>query len=1201
VGPPNSNVKAIFYEALAIGASAEREAYLDKACAGAPEMRKEVEALLEACVDGGNSPRTVAPLLEPTAFSPVRQNAADVGPTEEEKPIFIEEQRVEAVGTCIGPYKLVQQLGEGGMGAVFVADQTAPVKRRVALKVIKPGMDSAQILHRFEAERQALALMDHSNIAKVLDAGTTPAGRPYFVMELVKGVPITTYCDKLHLTLGERLELFIPVCHAIQHAHQKGIIHRDIKPSNVLVSMQDGQAVPKVIDFGVAKALHQRLTDQTMYTEIGQIIGTLEYMSPEQAELSALDIDTRADIYALGVLLYELLTGTTPLDRKRLRQAAYTEIVRLIREVEPPKPSTRLSQAKESLPSLAVERRTDAARLLKAVRGELDWIVMKCLEKDRSRRYETANSLAHDVARYLRDEPVEACPPSRRYRLSKFVRKHRAGLAITAAFATLLLGGAVVSSWLAIRATVAEGKTRAALNEAKRQTALQMVERGLGLCEQHQEARGMLWLAHSLQEMPDPEEPLNQTIRANLSNWATCLHQLRGVLPHQGEVHAVAFSPDGRLALTASDDSTAQLWSVATGQPARPALRHAGPVLVAVFSPDGQTVLTGSADKSARLWSTATGQPLCPPLHHQGAVHAVAFDPDGRLVLTGSDDSTAQLWSVTTAKPQGSPLKHRGPVRCVAFSPDGRAILTASDDGAAQLWSVSTGQPVTPSLKHEGAVHCAVFSPDGKAVLTGSERTARLWSVASGTSLVSPLQHQDTVWSVAFSPDGRKVLTGSADKTARLWSTATGLPLGPPLLHQIWVKAVAFSPDGSSVLTGSEDNMARLWSVATGQPLGPPLQHEKQVRCLSFSPDGRKVLTGGNDHAARLWSIATGLAPDLTLQHHNVVLAAAFSPDGGTVLTGSQDKTARLWSAATGQQLGSSLEHKDGVWSVAFSTDGKSVLTGSMDQTAQLWSVATGQRLGPSLQHQGPVWFAVFAPDGKTVLTESAEKKTRRWSAATGELLGMPIPHEHDPYALAYSVDGRTLLAAVGKTVKQWATATGELAGPSLQHSARVRRVAYSPDGRMVLTGCDDYTARLWSAETGEPLAPPLHHQAAVLAVAFSPDGHTVLTGSGDATARLWSVATGEPIGPPLLQGPVWAVAFSPDGRRILTGSEDQTARLWSIRPPLIADVEVIKLWLEVVTGMILDEYHAVRLLEASDWRSRRQSLLALGSQDLPE
>ncbi|HEV3024088.1 MAG TPA: serine/threonine-protein kinase, partial [Pirellulales bacterium] len=435
----NPKANDIFLQALEIEPGERRRIYLEGACRGDSTLCGQVESLLAASERAGN-------FLE----QPAAGTNATVGFGLSEAP-----------GSSIGPYKLLQKLGEGGMGIVWAAQQTEPVKRKVALKVIKPGMDSAQVLRRFEAERQALALMDHSNIAKVLDAGTVGQafqpdagaasqagkpdlhGRPYFVMELVKGVPITKYCDELHLPLRERLALFVPVCQAAQHAHQKGIIHRDIKPSNVLIAMQDGKPVPKVIDFGVAKALHQKLTEHTMNTEIGQVMGTLEYMSPEQAELSPLDIDTRTDIYALGVLLYELLTGTTPLDHQRLKRAGYAEVLRLIREVEPPKPSTRLSESKESLAALAAQRRTEPARLTKDVRGELDWIVMKCLEKDRTRRYETANALVRDIERHLNDEPVEACPPSRGYRLSKFLRRHKGPVAAAALVLLSLLGGEV--------------------------------------------------------------------------------------------------------------------------------------------------------------------------------------------------------------------------------------------------------------------------------------------------------------------------------------------------------------------------------------------------------------------------------------------------------------------------------------------------------------------------------------------------------------------------------------------------------------------------------------------------------------------------------------------------------------------------------------------------------------------------------------
>ncbi len=374
-------------------------------------------------------------------------------------------------GAPIGNYRLMEKIGEGGFGLVFVAEQQRPVKRKVALKVIKPGMDTREVIARFEAERQALALMDHPNIARVLDAGTTDSGHPYFVMELVRGIAMTDYCDQARLTLRERLQLFVNVCQAIEHAHQKGIIHRDIKPSNVLVTLHDGLPVVKVIDFGVAKALHQQLTDKTIYTRFAQVIGTPLYMSPEQAEMSGLDIDTRSDIYSLGVLLYQLLTGTTPFDGKRLAQAAFDERIRIIRQEEPPKPSTRLRQSTDTLPAIAAQRRVEPARLSKMFRGDLDWITMKAMDKDRTRRYQTAGGLAADVVRYLRDEPVEASPPSTTYLLRKFARRYRGILAIGLAFMGLLLAGIVASTWFAIQEKsareFAESESRRANNNAQ--------------------------------------------------------------------------------------------------------------------------------------------------------------------------------------------------------------------------------------------------------------------------------------------------------------------------------------------------------------------------------------------------------------------------------------------------------------------------------------------------------------------------------------------------------------------------------------------------------------------------------------------------------------------------------------------------------------------------------------------------------------
>src|SRR6516225_10160713 len=404
---PSLPEESIFAQALEITSAAERAAFLDRACGDNQGLRAEVEALLRA-----------------------HEQSGDLLDLPEKPPVTTDLPGHERPGTLLGPYKLLEPIGEGGMGSVWMAEQTEPIQRRVAIKVVKEGMDSRQVLARFEAERQALALMEHPNIAKVLDARQTPSGRPYFVMELVKGQPITKYCDEKRLAVRERLELFGDVCRAVQHAHQKGIIHRDLKPSNVLVAPYDGKPVVKVIDFGVAKATGQRLTDKTLFTGYGALVGTPEYMSPEQAEVNNQDIDTRSDIYALGVLLYELLTGSTPLTRQRIKEAALLEVLRLIREEEPPRPSTRLSESREALPSISAQRQTEPAKLTKLVRGELDWIVMKALEKDRNRRYETANGFAMDVQRYLADQPVLACPPSVGYRLRKLVRRNKRRLAV---------------------------------------------------------------------------------------------------------------------------------------------------------------------------------------------------------------------------------------------------------------------------------------------------------------------------------------------------------------------------------------------------------------------------------------------------------------------------------------------------------------------------------------------------------------------------------------------------------------------------------------------------------------------------------------------------------------------------------------------------------------------------------------------------
>ncbi|MDG3003652.1 WD40 repeat domain-containing serine/threonine protein kinase [Paludisphaera mucosa] len=636
----------------------------------------------------------------------------------------------EGLGTVIaGRYTLVEVIGEGGMGSVYLAGQTEPVKRRVALKLIKTGMDSRGVLARFDAERQALAMMDHPNIARIYDGGVTPAGQPFFVMELVQGVPLTDYCDAKRLPVQARLELFVAVCLAVQHAHRKGIIHRDLKPGNVLVTEVDGRATPKVIDFGVAKATEQKLTDMS-FADTGAIVGTPTYMSPEQADPSSMDIDTRTDVYALGVMLYELPTGSPPLDARQFKRGALLEMLRMVREVDPPRPSTKLSTA-EALPNIAANRSIDPARLSKLLQGELDWVVMKALEKDRTRRYDTANGFARDIQRYLADEVVEARPPSARYRLKKFVRRHRVSVIAASAVAASLLIGEVAFAWqaklardqrdLAVKAEKAEAEQRGiaetarketelALTESRGKTARMTYERAQALCEGGQADVGLLWMARSLELTPPGAEDLDYAIRASINLWGRQLNTVGRQWVTAGtissldwpglrwgpQVSDVALSPDGLSVLLVGSDGIARIFEQAT-----PTLRFvlaleadapAGGTFRdgARYSPDGRFVALASSDGRARIWSAATGQLVGKPLVHEEPPTGVGFDPTGKLLVTTAG-TKIHVWNVETGDEDGQPVDSGQPIDGVEVGADGRHLNTRTrSPGGVTVWDFTT-------------------------------------------------------------------------------------------------------------------------------------------------------------------------------------------------------------------------------------------------------------------------------------------------------------------------------------------------------------------------------------------------------------------------------------------------------------------------------------------------------------------------------
>ncbi|MBL8796095.1 MAG: protein kinase [Planctomycetia bacterium] len=1133
-------------------------------------------------------------------------------------------------------FEILELLGEGGMGVVYKARQLKP-RRLVALKLLRGGRPlSAAEAARFNQEAEATARLQHPNIVQVYEVGEHE-GQPYFVLEYVDGGNLAHQLAGKPLPAAESAALVEVLARAIHTAHQAGVIHRDLKPANILLVAAPGSQFPgdrpglliphqgsaighqglmvKIADFGLAK----QLDVASGATEPGAIMGTPSYMAPEQAKGSSRHAQPATDIYALGAVLYELLTGrppflaATPLDT--LLQVATTEPV-------PPR------------------------RLQPAVPRDLETICLQCLAKEPRRRYLTAETLAADLQRFREHRPVLARPVSLAERLLKSARRRPAVASLLAVLLFMLTGGfgGMMRLWLQAeeqRDAAERARLEAQLQRQTAQVQQQLAERrlvdlqvatGIQLMEDGDLFAALPWFVRALHEerhLPERErlhrirveavlqrcprllklwthdQPVNCAVcsrdgklAATASDdgyarlWNVGTGQPVGTpLQHRKAVWQTAFSPDSRSLVTASWDGTAQVWDATTGQPASAPLQHKKEVWSALFSPDGRRVVTASADETAQIWDAQTGRPLGPPLRHADEVVQAVFTADGHRVVTASRDHTARLWNAANGQPIGEPLRHEGAVVHVTCSPDNRLILTSSHDGTACLWDAATGRKIGAALAHRGRVVHGAFSPDSHFLVTASsEGAARLWNTA-GQLMAGDLKHGGGVVFATFSADGREVVTCSQDHTARVWDAGTGHPRSPPLRHAREVWHAAFSPEGRYLLSCSHDNTARWWDLRTPSQDIPPLRHEGEVWHAAFSPDGRRVVTASQDQTARIWDLARGKQQFQSLSHEAGIVSATFSPDGRRVVTASQDQTARIWDASTGRPIGKVLEHNEVIRRAVFSPDGRSVATASGDRTARIWAADTGLPLTAPLQHAGFVMHTVFSPDGQYLLTASADRAAQLWNVGTGKRVGAALRHDQAVVHAAFSPNCKLIVtASTDHTARIWDALSGQMVA-KLIHDAEVRHAEFSPDGRWLATACGDHTARLWDSASRKPCGDPLRHGAAVGRITFSPDSRLVVTASHDGTARVWDAETGQPLSPAMRHNKeVWHADFDSGGSQVVTASGDGTARVWRLKPTTLSIPDLIG-FTELMNGRRLDPSAGDQLLKGKELRRMWEDL----------
>jgi eukaryotic-like serine/threonine-protein kinase len=1134
---PDPKREAALFQAAAQLTGGARASFLDNACAGDAPLRRRLENLLAA------HEQKDGVLAEPESSRP----AGTVK-------LQFTEIPDETVGQKIGRYKILEKVGEGGCGVVYVAEQTEPVRRRVALKVIKLGMDTKAVVARFEAERQALAMMDHPNIAKVLDAGTTETGRPYFIMELVRGIRITDYCDQNRMATRERLELFIKICQAIQHAHQKGIIHRDIKPSNILVTLHDGVPVPKVIDFGIAKATEGRLTDATVYTQLHQFIGTPAYMSPEQAEMSGLDIDTRSDIYSLGVLLYELLTGRTPFDAKELMASGIDAMRKTIREKEPVRPSTRLRTLQgEELSTTAARHAIEAPRLITLLRGDLDWIVMKCLEKDRTRRYETANGLAMDIKRHLTNEPVAARPPSKLYEFQKTVRRHKTGFAAAAAIILILAGGVLISTWQAVRATRATHEALVARQqaEANAQKALAAQTDEARLRKQAQDDE----LAARQRAYASDMNAAVQALDGNNRGQALDLLNRQRPGPGQKDLRGWEWR---------------YLWKQTRSDALFTLCQKSGEIESLAASSDGGLLAVGNYHAGGlSVWDLRTRQEVAHLAQDDRAVRA-AFSPFGSLLAftsagetrTGRTQHTLHFWNIATRQ-MTVELPLDGVCDNLAFSTNGRTLVTSTVGGRMTFWRVSDGTKLAgfPSADDPtGPATCFAVSSDLTLAAYGcglANRPQRVgvFDLVAGKELWTAPASPAYVMTVALSPDGRILAStdGFDSSDIFLWDAITGTKIGQLEGHTSWVGALVFWPDGTKVASASADQTIRIWDVASRQCLDVLHGSREELWRLALLPDNRTLVSGAKNGTICLWDTSVPHP-----RHENItwpvkVRAWNFASDNHSIVTLDANGDVARWTGDDFQEkiplfnAGRNMVN-DFPYNYCFSKDGRFLAFRSNNGGISIWDVPR-QTLLRQLRQPGDYLPTSFVAGGDKLLTLSlSHAPSQEWDVTTGvKAQTWPGPAAFIG-AFALSPDEQ-LSVSIGYEGDVFARNLADDTNLKLPLDAlEASGAAFSPDNRYFAIASALGHARVWDTRNWKETVTLRGFLLATQSVAFSPDGDRLATFGGAATQalRLWDMESWQNV--ITLQGTgsiFYTPLYSPDGSSVGAISTSGILNVW--------------------------------------------------------